>query len=166
MKLTTAIPAAVVLAAMATTTYAANPEMNGKWVLNPAKSQGPQAATEVLTYQIKGDEEHYIVDELEKDGRKFNTEYTAKLDGKEYPNKNLVTGAVTYVSIKQMFPRVEELTNIRHKTGPDGKQISEVTGRYVRILSADGKEYTSVLIDPKGVVRSVRVFDKQPDSGS
>ncbi len=169
MKATMVIPSVWVLAALATTTYAANPGMNGKWVLNKEKSQGPQADTEVLTYEIKGDEEHYIVDEVDKDAkapggvRKFNTEYTAKLDGQEYPNKNLVTGKVNYVSIKQMFPRVEELTNIVHETGADGKEVSKVTGHYVRILSADGKEYTSVLIDPKGIVRSIRVFDKQPE---
>jgi hypothetical protein len=169
MKLTTALPAALVLAALATTTYAANPGMNGKWVINKEKSQGPQAESEVLTYEIKGDEEHYIVDETDKDKkapngvRKFNTEYTAKLDGQEYPNKNLVTGEVRYVSIKQMFPRVEELTNITHVTGPDGKEVSKVEGRYIRILSPDGKEYTSILIDPKGIVRSIRVFDKQPE---
>jgi hypothetical protein len=161
MKLTTALPGVLVLAAMASTGYAQNPAMSGKWVLNHDKSQGPQAATEVLTYEVKGDEEHYIVDEVEKDGRKFNTEYTAKLDSKEYPNKNLVTGQVNYVSIRQMFPRVEELTNIRHVKGPDGKEVSEVSGHYIRILSADGKEYTSVLTNAKGDVTSVRVFEKQ-----
>ena len=162
MKLSTALPAAVLLAALASTTYAQNPEMAGKWVLNKDKSQGPQAASEVLTYEVQGDKEHYIVDEVEKDGKKFNTEYSARLDGKEYPNKNLVTGKVNYVSIEQKFPRVEELTNITHEKGADGKETSKVTGRYIRILSPDGKEYTSVLINPKGEVFSVRVFDKQP----
>ena len=165
MKLTTTIAGLLALTAMAASTYAQNPEMSGKWVLNHDKSDGPQAVTEVLTYEIKDGQEHYIVDEMDKGGRHFNTEYTAKFDGKEYPNKNLVTGAVTYVVVKQMFPRVEELTNIRHTTGPDGKEVSEVTGHYVRILSADGKQYTSVLINAKGDVTSVRVFDKQSASG-
>ena len=162
MQLTTALPGALILAAMATGSYGQNPAMSGKWVLNPEKSQGPQAASEVLTYEVRGDEEHYTVDEVEKDGKKFKTEYSAKLDGKEYPNKNLVTGQVNYVSIRQMFPRVEELTNIRHEKGADGKEVSKVGQRYIRILSLDGREYTSVLIDPEGKVFSVRVFDKQP----
>ena len=121
---------------------------------------------EVLTYEVKDGQEHYIVDEMDEGGRHFNTEYTAKLDGKEYPNKNLVTGAVTYVSIKQMFPRVEELTNIRHTTGPDGKEVSEVTGHYIRILSADGKEYTSVLTNAKGDVTPQMLFWPQSDVSS
>jgi len=166
MKLSTTVPGLLLLAAMAATTYAQNPEMSGKWVLIHDKSQGPQALTEVLTYEIKDGQEHYIVDEMDNGGRHFNTEYTAKFDGKEYPNKNLVTGGVTYVVVKQMFPRVEELTNIRHKAGPDGKEVSEVTGHYIRILSADGKEYTSVLTNANGDVTSVRVFDKQSESGS
>jgi len=66
------------------------------------------------------------------------------------------------VKIVQKFPRVEELTNVTHIKGADGKETSKVTGRYIRILSVDGKEYTSVLVDPKGEVFSVRVFDKQP----
>lgn len=161
MKLTIALPAALLLAALAGASYAQNPDMAGKWVLNKEKSQGPQAASEVLTYEVQGDKEHYIVDEVEQDGKKFNTEYSAKLDGKEYPNKNLVTGKVNYVSIVQKFPRVEELTNITHEKGADGKVTSKVTGRYIRILSVDGKEYTSVLVNEKGEVFSVRVFDKQ-----
>jgi hypothetical protein len=162
MKLTIALPAAVLLATLAGASYAQNPNMAGKWVLNKEKSQGPQAASEVLTYEVQGDKEHYIVDEVEQDGKKFNTEYSAKLDGKEYPNKNLVSGEVNYVRIVQKFPRVEELTNVTHVKGADGKETSKVTGRYIRILSVDGKEYTSVLVNPKGEVFSVRVFDKQP----
>jgi hypothetical protein len=140
----------------------ANPAMNGRWVMNVQKSQGPPAVSEVLTYRIRGNEEHYVIEDVEKDGRRLNTEYTAKLDGREYPNKNLITGVVTYVSLRQLFPRVEEATNSRHVKDGGGKDISQVTSRYIRILSPDGKEYTSLMLDRNGIVLLARVFDKQP----
>jgi hypothetical protein len=136
---------------------------NGKWSINHEKSQGPLAATEILTYVVTADEEHYIVDEVEKDGRKFNTEYRAKFDGKEYANKNLVTGAVNYVKIRKVFDRVEQLTNIRHVKGTDGKDESQITGYYIRVLSLDGKSITSTLTNAEGQVTAVRVFDKVED---
>jgi len=143
-------------------TPAANPEMNGRWVMNAEKSQGPPAISEVLTYRISGNEEHYVIEDVEADGRKLNTEYTAKIDGKEYPVKNLITGEVTYVSLRQLFPRVEEATNTRHVKDQSGHEVSQVTSRYIRILAPNGKEYTSIMIDANGVVVLARVFDKQP----
>jgi hypothetical protein len=163
MRMYGSISALLALVAMVSAAYAQNPEMSGKWALNPDKSQGPAPASETLIYQISGDEEHYSADATQKDGSKFRTEYRAKYDGKEYPNKNLVTGRITYTAIKQMFPRVEEVTNIRHVRDSSGKEVSEVTNHFIRILSADGKEITSVLTDAKGAVTSVRVFDKQSD---
>jgi len=143
-------------------TPAANPEMNGRWVMNAEKSQGPPAVSEILTFRITGDEEHYLIEDIEKDGRKLNTEYTAKLDGREYPNRNLITGEVTYVAIRQLFPRVEEVTNTRHVKDHSGHEVSRITSRYIRILSPGGKEYTSLMIDAHGGVLLARVFDKQP----
>lgn len=134
--------------------------MNGTWTLDPEASQGPIAACEYLHYEISADEQHYIVDEREQDGSKFNTEYRAKFDGAEYPNKNLVTGKVNYVRIRKVFDRVEQLTNVKRETGADGKEVSTVSGHYIRVLSPDGKTITSTLIDPDGKVTSVRVFRK------
>jgi hypothetical protein len=140
----------------------ANPELNGRWVMNAEKSQGPPAVSEVLTFRISGDEEHYVIEDVEQDGRKLNTEYTAKLDGKEYPNRNLITGEVTYVALRQLFPRVEEVTNSRHVKDQSGHEVSQVTSRYIRILSPDGKEYISLMIDAHGGVLLARVFERQP----
>jgi hypothetical protein len=169
MKPVITLPILLALSALASTGSAQNPGMSGKWVLNPEKSQGALPVSEVLTYEIKGGEEHYIVDETDdpldkaadKGARRHNTEYTARFDNREYPNRNLVTGNVGYVSVKQVFPRVEELTYFRHTTDPNGKEVSEMTGHSVRILAADGKEFTSVLTNAKGEVTSVRVFERQ-----
>ena len=160
MKIIAALAGVLACGLMAAPTHAQIKEFQGKWTINKSKSQGPQAATEILTYEINGDEEHYIVDEVETDGRKFNTEYRARFDGKEYPNKNLVTGEVNYVKLRKVFDRTEQLTNIKHQKGPDGKETSVVTGYYIRVLAADGKSISSTLIDANGQVTAVRIFDK------
>jgi hypothetical protein len=134
--------------------------LNGTWTLNQKVSEGPKAACEYLHYEVTADEEHYIVDEMSKEGEPFHTEYRAKFDGKEYPNKNLVTGAVNYVKLRKVFDRTEQLTNVRREKGPDGKEVAKVAGYYIRTLAADGKSVTSTLVNADGQVTAVRVFDK------
>jgi hypothetical protein len=147
-------------ALLTTPAFAQIAGFNGTWTLNQKASEGPKAACEYLHYEVSGDEEHYIVDEMSKEGQPFHTEYRAKFDGKEYANKNLVTGAVNYVKLRKVFDRTEQLTNIRREKGPDGKEVSKVAGHYIRVLAADGKSITSTLIDAEGQVTAVRVFDK------
>jgi hypothetical protein len=130
------------------------PGFNGTWKLDLSKTTGPHAKTEILTYVVTGGEEHYTVDEVELDGSLFKTEYTAKFDGKAYPNKNLVTGAITYVSLKKIDEHTEELDSRSQPGGP-------VTMKYRRVLSSDGKTITSSIIGADGGVYSVRVFQKQ-----
>jgi hypothetical protein len=127
---------------------------NGTWKLDPAKTTGPHAKSEVLIYHVTGNEEHYTVDEVEPDGSLFKTEYTAKFDGKAYPNKNLVTGEVTYISLKKIDDRTELLESRSERGGP-------VTMKYRRVLSGDGKTITSSIIGADGAIFSVRVFEKQ-----
>lgn len=166
MKLSTMIPGVLVLAAMASATYAQNSGMNGKWVFNPAKSQEKgQTAFEVMTVEIKSDMETDKVHSAQKgQAGDTNSERSAKFGGTENAVKNPRTGNVSYTSYRQMFPRVEEVNQIRHVKGPDGNEVSEVTGHIIRILSADGQELTSVVTDAKGDVTGVRVFDKQSAS--
>src|ERR1700689_1933864 len=90
---------------------------NGTWKLDLNKTTGPHAKTEVLIYHVTGDEEHYTVDEVEPDGSLFKTEYTAKFDGKVYPNKNLVTGEITYVCLKKIDDRTEEFESRKKPKG-------------------------------------------------
>ena len=127
---------------------------NGSWKLNPEKTRGPHAKREILTFRVTRDEEHYTVDEVEQDGSLFKTEYTAKFDGKDYPNHNLVTGATTYVRLKKIDDTTEELENRDATGGP-------VTSKYQRVLSGDGKTITSSIIGANGAIFSVRVFERQ-----
>jgi hypothetical protein len=127
---------------------------NGTWKLNPNVTTGPHAKSEILTYRVTRDREHYTVDEVELDGSLFKTVYTAKFDGKAYPNKNLVTGAITYVSLKKIDDHTEELESRDKPGGP-------LMYKYRRVLSGDGKTLTSSIIDADGSVYSVRVFEKQ-----
>src|SRR5580698_7659804 len=128
--------------------------LNGTWKLNLAKTTGPHAKSEILTFDVTADHEHYKVDEVETDGSLFKTEYTAKFDGKAYPNKNLVTGEITYVCLKKIDDRTEEFESRKKPKGA-------VTYRYRRVLSADGKTMTSSIIGGDGATFSVRVFEKQ-----
>ena len=166
MKLRAALPAVPFLvgALLALPAHAQTPGMVGTWKLNVDKGQGTQPASEILTYEIKDGVEHYVANATQQDGSKFNSEYSAKFDGKAYPNKNHVTGEVSYVSLQQMFPRVEMITHIDHVKGANGKEMRKVTGRFIRIASPNGMEFTSILLNAKGEVFSVRVFDKQPGS--
>jgi hypothetical protein len=127
---------------------------NGTWKLDPNKTTGPHAKSEVLTYHVTGDEEQYAVDEVEPDGSLFKTRYTAKFDGKAYPNKNLVTGEITYISLKKIDDHTEVLESRSKPGGP-------VTMKYRRVLSGDGKTITSSIIGADGAIFSVRVFEKQ-----
>ncbi len=163
-----AVAALAVLAAtcVAAPAFAQIAGFNGTWTLNKKESEGPQAACEYLHYEVTADEEHYIVDEMSKEGQPFHTEYRAKFDGKEYPNKNLVTGAVNYVKLRKVFDRTEQLTNVRRERGADGKEASKVAGHYIRVLAADGKSITSTLINAEGQVTAVRVFDKVEVKGT
>jgi len=128
--------------------------LNGTWKLNLARTTGPHAKSEILTFDVTADQEHYTVDEVETDGSLFKTEYTAKFDGKAYPNKNLVTGEITYVCLKKIDDRTEEFES---RDKPNGA----VTYKYRRVLSPDGKTLTSSIINAQGVAYSVRVFEKQ-----
>jgi hypothetical protein len=166
MKLRIALPAAqlAIVAMLAAPGFAQTPGMVGKWVLNVGKGQGTQPASEVLTYEIKDGAEHYVANATQENGSKFNSDYVARFDGKEYPNTNHVTGKIEYVSLKRVFPRVEIVTHIDHDKDANGKEVRKVTGRFIRISSPDGMEFTSILLNAKGEVFSVRVFDKQPGS--
>ena len=130
------------------------PGFNGTWKLDLSKTTGPHAKTEILTYHVTANEEHYTVDEVELDGSLFKTEYTAKFDGKAYPNKNLVTGIITYVSLKKIDDHTELLES---RSQPGGS----VTMKYRRVLSSDGKTITSSIIGADGATFSVRVFEKR-----
>jgi hypothetical protein len=144
-------------AALATPSYAQMKELNGTWVLNHQKSTGPLDKYEDIVWDVKDDgTENYVNHITATDGKKAVAEYSAKLDGKEYPEKH-EDGSVTYIALTQLFPRTEEAKLYKHEA--NGK--STLTGRFFRVLSHDGKELYDTLCNADGSLLGFRVFDKK-----
>ncbi|MBN1570285.1 MAG: hypothetical protein JXA73_20755 [Acidobacteria bacterium] len=149
-----------VLAAVATTAMAADP-WNGTWKLNPAKSKAPggrlphPSSTNII--DIQGDTMHLISNQTDANGKLEQVEYTAKLDGKEYPVK--VTppppGSQQYmISLKRLDPRTREFV----------ENIGKFTIKGRDVLSEDGKSFDRIVNskDAEGRDTSViQVFEKQ-----
>jgi hypothetical protein len=149
-----------VLAAVATMAMAADP-WNGTWKINPAKSKAPggrlphPSSTNII--DIQGDTIHLISSQTDATGKLERVEYTAKLDGKEYPVK--VTppppGAQQYtISLKRLNLRTREFV----------ENIGTFTIRGQDVLSEDGKSFDRIVNskDAEGRDTSViQVFEKQ-----
>jgi hypothetical protein len=146
------------LAAMATVAMAADPWI-GTWKLNPAKSTAPggrlphPASTNVI--DIQGETMHMIVDQTNAAGELEHVEYTALLDGKEYPVTVSPPSPQQYtISLKRIDLRTREfIENI-------GKFI--IKGQ--DILSEDGKSFSRIVNskDPDGHdISIIQVFEKQ-----
>ena len=146
------------LAAVATVAMAADP-WNGTWKLNPAKSNAPggrlphPSSTNVI--EIQGETMHMIVEQTYANGRLERVEYTAALDGKEYPVKVSPSGPGTYtISLKRINPRTREFV----------ENIGKFTIKGQDILSEDGKSFSRIVNsrDTEGHDTSViQVFEKQ-----
>jgi hypothetical protein len=144
-------------AALATPSYAQMKELNGTWVLNHQKSTGPLDKYEDIVWDVKDDgTENYVNHITATDGKKAVAEYSAKLDGKEYPEKHQ-DGSVTYIVLTQLFPRTEEAKLYKHEASGQ----STLTGRFFRVLSHDGKELYDTLCNADGSLLGFRVFDKR-----
>lgn len=142
--------------ALAAPSYAQMKELTGTWVLNHQKSTGPLDKYEDVVWDIKDDTENYVNHITANDGKKARAEYSAKLDGKEYPEKHQ-DGSVTYIVLTQLFPRTEEARLYKH----DANGQSTLTGRFFRVLSPDGKELYDTLCNADGSLIGFRVFDKK-----
>ena len=146
---------ALTLALCVTTTVslAQGPQM-GTWKLNEAHSKitgGPKNTT--VVYTAAGDSIKVTTDGTGPDGKPVHTEWTGKLDGKDYP----VTGDST--ADTRSYVKVNDHTvTLSNKKG--GKET--MGGRVV--VSPDGKTrtVTLTLTDASGKkVSSVSVYDKQ-----
>ncbi len=143
--------------ALATSSYAQMKELTGTWVLNHEKSTGPLDKYEDIIWDVKADgTENYVNHITATDGKKARAEYSAKLDGKEYPEKHQ-DGSVTYIVLRQLFPRTEEAKLYKHEANGQ----STMTGRFFRVLSHDGKELYDTLCNADGSLLGFRVFDKR-----
>ena len=125
--------------AIATAALAADP-WEGTWKLNPAKSTAPGGrlphpnSTNVI--EIQGETMHLISNQTDSTGKLEHVEYTAKLDGKEYPVKTTPPGPQPYtITIKRINPRTREFVEV----------IGTFTIKGQDILSEDGKSFSRVV---------------------
>ena len=135
--------------------YAADSPFMGTWKMNDAKSKIGMGGAKngSVVYEMAGDSIKVTVDGVDPDGKPLHSEWTGKLDGKDYP----VTGHAQEDSraYKMLGPNTLTFT-----VKKDGK-VTE-TGRIV--VSADGKTrtVTTTETDAKGMkVMSKAVYDKQ-----
>jgi hypothetical protein len=154
------IAAAMLFAfAVATAAMAAGDPFNGTWKLNPAKSTAPggriphPSSTNII--EIQGDTMHLISNQTDTTGKTEHVEYTAKLDGKEYPVKTTPPGPQPYtISIKRINPRTREFVEV----------IGTLTIKGRDVLSEDGKSFSRIVNrkDASGNDTSViQFFEKQ-----
>ena len=130
-----------------------NPQM-GTWKLNEAKSKfAGKARNHTVVYEAAGDQIKVTVDGVDENGGAVHSEWTGKLDGKEYP----VTGEAN--SDARSYTVVDKNT-LELKGTKGGKQT--LSGRIV--VSADGKSrtVTTTATNAQGKkVTNVAVYDKQ-----
>jgi hypothetical protein len=137
-----------------TVCFAADPQM-GTWKLNESKSKitpGTLKNTQVVYSSMFG-QVKIKADGIDANGKPQHTEWSGKLDGKDYP----VTGDPN--SDARSYTKVDERT-VTTTNKKNGKVT--VTGKIV--VSPDGKTRTVTLngTTPKGKkFKNVVVYDKQ-----
>ena len=144
--------------AVATAAMAADP-WNGTWKLNPAKSTAPggrlphPSSTNII--DIQGETIHLISNQTDSTGKLEHVEYTAKLDGKEYPVSSTPPGPQPYtISLKRINARTREFVEV----------IGTFTIKGRDVLSEDGKCFSRIVNskDAEGRDTSViQFFEKQ-----
>jgi hypothetical protein len=133
---------------------AADDPMMGTWKLNEAKSKFAVGAgkNNTVTYAAAGDQVKVTVDGTDADGKKTHSEWTGKMDGKDY--------AVTGDPMSDMRSYTKEGKDTLQMTNKKGGKVT-VTGSI--IVSADGKTrtVTTTSTDAKGAkMTSTAVYDK------
>ncbi len=140
--------------ASAAVSFAQAPQM-GTWKLNEAKSSMPPGSIKntMVVYEAQGDSLKVTTDGFAPDSSPMHTEWTGKLDGKDYP----LTGDPTANS--RSYIKVDDHT-LTLSNKKDGKATT--TGRIV--VSADGKTRTLTAqgTTPEGKkITSKAFYDKQ-----
>jgi hypothetical protein len=154
MKTRTIVVLLVTLLAFVALGFAADPNL-GTWKLNEAKSKIPAGASKNVTvvYEMAGDSIKATVDGVDGKGNPTHSEWTGKLDGKDYP----VTGDPNSDTraIRQVTATTLDLTS---------KKAGKVTLTGKIVLAADGKSRTLTVkgTTPDGMqVESMFFYDKQ-----
>jgi hypothetical protein len=134
--------------------FASDAQM-GTWKLNEAKSKlaAGMPKNSAIVFEAAGDSIKVSIDGTDTAGKPTHSEWTGKLDGKDYP----VTGDPNSDarSYKQIDDRTLEFTIKK------GDKVT-VTGKVV--ISSDGKTRTATSngTDPQGKkFKSTSVYDKQ-----
>ncbi|MDA1095429.1 MAG: hypothetical protein O3A25_19530 [Acidobacteria bacterium] len=142
--------------AVAVTVSAQTGSEIGTWKLNVAKSTfspGPAPKSFTLVFAAAGQGVKLSAEGVEADGSKSAFTYTANYDGKDVPITGLAI--VDTVSVKRINATTVERTD---------KKGGKVVQTHTRVMSADGKSFTST---QKGTnaqgqaVNNVQVFEKQ-----
>lgn len=127
----------------------------GVWNLNVSKSKyvgapTPQGQTRIYEADPKGVKTR--IRTTYPDGQSADVEYVADYDSVEYP----LVGSPDYdaIALKRINAFTAEAT-LMHA----GRLMAKV----VRVISEDGKTMTITVRDGNGALRSVAVYDKQPD---
>jgi len=134
--------------------FASDTQM-GTWKLNESKSKvaAGMPKNNTIVFEAAGDSVKVAIDGTTADGKPMHSEWTGKLDGKDYP----VTGDSS--SDMRSYKQIDDHTlEVNIKNG--GKVT--ITGRIV--VSADGKTRTVTTsgTDPQGKkVKGSTVYDKQ-----
>jgi hypothetical protein len=133
---------------------AQNPNI-GTWKLNEAKSKIPAGFMKNTTvvYEASGDSVQVTTDGTGRDGQPLHTEWTGKLDGKDYP----LTGDPSADS--RSYTKVDDRTMTL-----SNKKSGKVTTSGRIVVSADGKTRTlsATGSDSAGKkVTSTAVYDKR-----
>ena len=149
---------ALIVIAMGCTTAADDP-WNGTWKLNPEKSKAPGGriphpdSINIIT--VVGDTMTMVADHTDTEGNSEHVEYTATLDGKEYPVTATPAGSGTYtIALKKIDERTREFVEVLGTFTIQGRDI----------LSEDGKTFSRVveMKDPQGNDASIiQFFEKQ-----
>jgi hypothetical protein len=132
---------------------------NGTWELNADKSKAPGGSiphpTSTNIIEIDGETMHLVADHTDASGNLEHVEYTAKLDGDEYPVKSTPPGPQPYtISLKEIDPRTREFVEV----------IGTFTIKGRDVLSEDGKSFSRIVEskDAEGNDTSViQFFEKQ-----
>jgi hypothetical protein len=129
----------LLLAAAAAYVMAADP-WDGTWKLNPAKSKAPGGRlphpSSVNIIRIQGETMQLIADHTSATGELEHVEYTAALDGKEYPVKSSPPGPQPYtISLKRIDSRTREFVEVLGKFTIRGRDV----------LSEDGKSFSRIV---------------------
>lgn len=137
--------------------------LNGTWKLNLAKSKyspaelAPKSGTSV--FQITGDTVKAVIDGVDAQGRKTHQEYTAKLDGKDYPWKGTIDGRPNpdqdAVAWKKIDDHTFEFTN---------KFKGQALTTQRTVIAADGKSRTNTVTGKNAQGRTINntvVYEKQ-----